>query len=48
MPPLFNGLEVFSSSSDKAKLFSKNFSMNSKEDSGISLLVFTSTANVKL
>ena len=26
IPPLFNGLEVLSSPSDKAKLFAKNFS----------------------
>ena len=29
IPPLFNGLEVLSSASDKAKLFAKNFSKNS-------------------
>ena len=29
IPPLFSGLEVLSSSSDKAKLFAENFSMNS-------------------
>ena len=35
IPPLFNGLEVLSSASDKAKLFSKNFSKNSnRDDSG--------------
>ena len=35
-PPLFNGLEVFSSTSDKAKLFAKDFSKNSNlDDSGI-------------
>ena len=28
IPPLFNGLEVLSSGSDKAKLFAKNFSKN--------------------
>ena len=40
MPPLFNGLEVLSSASDKAKLFAKNFSKNSNlDDSGISLPV---------
>ena len=38
IPPLFNGQEVLSSASDKAKLFAKNFSKNSNlEDSGISL-----------
>ena len=36
IPPLFNGLEVLSSASDKAKLFAKNFSKNSNlHDSGI-------------
>ena len=35
--PLFNGPEVLSSASDKAKLFAKNFSKNSDlDDSGIS------------
>ena len=34
--PLFHGLGVLSSASDKAKLFAKNFSKNSNlEDSGI-------------
>ena len=34
---LFNGLEVLSSASDKAKLFAKNFSRNSNlDDSGMS------------
>ena len=42
--PLFTGLEVLSSASDKAKLFAKNFSKNSNlDDSGISLPVFPST-----
>ena len=49
MPPLFNGPEVMSSASDKAKLSSKIFSMNSNLDySGISLLVFPSRTNLKL
>ena len=49
IPPLFNGLEVLSSASDKAKLFAANFSMNSnRDDSGISLLVFPSRTNLKL
>ena len=49
IPPLFNGLEVLSSASDKAKLFAKNFSKNSNlDDSGISLPVFPSTTNLKL
>ena len=49
IPPLFNGLEVLSSASDKAKLFAKNFSNNSNlDDSGISLPVFPSRTNLKL
>ena len=37
IPPLFNGPEVLSSASDKAKLFAENFSKNSNlGDSGIS------------
>ena len=48
-PPLFNGPEVLSSASDKAKLFAKNFSNNSNLDgSGISLPVFLSRTNLKL
>ena len=48
-PPLFNDLEVLSSASDKAKLFAESFSMNSNlDDSGISLPVFPSRANLKL
>ena len=40
IPPLFNKPEVFSSASDKVKLFAKIFSMNSNlDDSGISLPV---------
>ena len=47
--PLFNGLEVLSSSSDKAKLFAEYFSKNSNpDDTGISLLVFPSTTNLKM
>ena len=47
--PLFNGLEVLPSASDKAKLFAENFSMNSNlDDSGISLPVFPSRTNLKL
>ena len=42
IPPLFNGLEVLSSTSDKAKVFAENFPNNSDlDDSGISLPVFT-------
>ena len=49
LPPLFNGPEVLSSASDKAKLFAENFSMNSNlDDSGISLPVFPSRTNLKL
>ena len=49
IPPLFNGPEVLSSISDKAKLFAKNFSKNSNlDDSGISLPVFPSRTNLKL
>ena len=49
LPPLFNGPEVFSSASDKAKLFAKNFSKNSNlDDSGISLPFFPSRTNLKL
>ena len=44
-----SNLEVFSSPSDKAKLFAENFCKNSNlDDSGISLSVFTYTANLKL
>ena len=49
VPPLFNGPEVLSSASDKAKLFAENFSLNSNlDDSGISLPVFPSRTNLKL
>ena len=49
IPPLFNGPEVLSSASDKAKLFAKNFSNNSNlDDSAISLPVFPSRTNLKL
>ena len=49
IPPLFNGPEVLSSASDKAKLFSKTFPENSNlDDSGISLPVFPSRTNLKL
>ena len=47
--PQFNGPEVLSSASDKAKLFAENFSKNSNlDDSGISLPVFPSRTNLKL
>ena len=46
---LFNGLELLSSASDKAKLFGENFSKNSNlDDSGIFLPVFPSRTNLKL
>ena len=49
IPPLFNGPEVLSSASDKAKLFAKNFSKNSNLlDSVISLPVFLSRTTLKL
>ena len=49
IPPLFNGTEVLSSPSDKAKLFAENVSNNSNlDDSGTSLPLFTSRINLKL
>ena len=49
IPLPFNGSEVLSSASDKAKLFAKIFSKNSNlDDSGISLPVFSSRTNLKL
>ena len=49
IPPLFNGPEVLSSASDKAKLFAENFSLNSNlDDLGVSLPVFPSRNNFKL
>ena len=49
MPPLFNGPEVLSSASDKAKLFAKIFSKNSNlDDAGVSLPVFPSKTSLKL
>ena len=43
VPPLFNGPEVLSSASDKAKLFAENFSLNSNLDElGVALPVFPS------
>ena len=49
IPPLLNGLEVLSSTSDKVKSFPKNFSKNSNlVESGISLPVFPSRTNLKL
>ena len=47
--PLFNGPEVLSSASDKAKLFAENFSKNfNLDDSGISLPDSPSGTNLKL
>ena len=49
IPPLFNCLEVLSSTSDKAKLFAENFSESSNlDDSGISLPIFPFRTNLKL
>ena len=49
IPPLFNGLEVWSSASDEAKLFTKNFSGNSNlEDADMSLPAFPSRTNLRL
>ena len=49
IPPLFNGLKVLFSASDKAKLFAENFSLNCNlDDSGVSLPVFPSRTNLKL
>ena len=48
IPALFNTLEVLSSASDTAKLFSKNFFKNSNLDElCISLPVFTPRINLK-
>ena len=47
IPPIFNGPEVLSSSSDKANLFAENFSKNSDlDDSDVSLPVFPSRTNL--
>ena len=49
IPPLFNRPEVLSCASDKAKLFTENFSKNSNlDDSGIFLPFFLSRTNLKL
>ena len=49
IPPFFNGPELLSSASYKAKLFATNFSKTLNLDgSGISLPVFPSTTNLKL
>ena len=49
VPTLFNRWELLSPMSDKAKLFTENFSKNSNlNDSGISLPVFPSRTNLNL
>ena len=49
IPPLFNGQEVLSSTSDKGNLFSKIFSKNSNlDDASISLPVFPFRTNMRL
>ena len=49
IPPIFNGLEVLSSASDKAKLFAENFTLNSNlDDLDVSLPVFPSRTNLKV
>ena len=49
IPLLFNGPEVLSSASDKAKFFTENFSLNSNlDDLGVSLPVFPSRTNLQL
>ena len=49
IPPLFNGPEMLPFTSDKAKLFTENFSKNSNfDESPISLPVFPSRTNQKL
>ena len=40
IPPLFNGPELLSSVSDKAKLFPENFSNNSNLDASVILICF--------
>ena len=49
IPPLFNGPDVLSSASDKAKLFTEKIFLNSNlYDLGVSLPVFPSRTNLKL
>ena len=49
IPPLFNGPEMLSSGFDKAKLFVKNFSVNSNLDNlGASLPVLSFRTNLEL
>ena len=49
IPPLFNGSEMLSSASVKAKLFAKIFSkISNLDDLGISLPVFLLRSNLKL
>ena len=40
IPPLFNGLHLLSSASDKAKFFAENFSNKSNLDDSVSLYLF--------
>ena len=48
MPPLFNGLEMLSSASEKAKLLAKNLFKNSNlDDLGIFFHVFLARTNLK-
>ena len=49
IPLLFNSPEVLSSASDKAKMFTENFSKNfNLDDSGVPLPGFPSRINLKL
>ena len=49
IPRLFNGAEVLSSASDKARFFAKNFSKSCNiDDLGISLPVCSSITNLRL
>ena len=49
IPPLFNGLEMLSSASNKTKMFAENFSLNANiDDSDICLPVFLFRTNLKL
>ena len=49
IPPLFNGPEVLSYASGKAKMGAQNFPKNSNlDDAGISLPIFCSRSNLEL
>ena len=41
IPPVFNGPQVLSSASHKAKLFPENFSKNSNLDTQVSIYLFS-------